>query len=409
MIAPCPFFILRGKPIRILNNITGVAMLGHDVDVVTYSQGEPLESALPDELRDTVAGRVTLHRISDRFAVKSTSKVGFSPKKIGNAWNLYRKAMAMAKTGQYDLLYCHDVDAALIGLRIKKRTGLPMLYDMHGSFRELMSNIHGPAGKLSPVFGFFEKRFYRGADVVLANWPHLVPVAREFAGNDDKVVLVQDKPPLGLLRQLEQPQRNTQWKDAQGIDKMLLYTGNFAAYQRVDILLGMMKVLETRGLNATLVLAGNGYEESEAQARSMGLDENTVRFVGPKYGDELYQLLMNADVALSARVTENYPPMKVITYLMARLPTVATDLPSHRMMVEHDQTGLLCPPDAGAFAQQVIRWFSDEPLRRHFATQLDEAAQRYTFQKLLDELGDGFSRLPNQSPDPTPATDLSPA
>lgn len=404
MIAPCPFFMLRGKPIRVLNNTAALALLGHTVDVVTYPQGEPLRNALPPGIVDAVESRVTLHRIGEASELSNTAKPGLSLKKLMSVPRLYLKARSLLKKNRYDLLYCHDIDGALVGTQLKRAfrsTGLRMVYDMHGSFRELMSNIHGSGGNnpLGSFYGLFEKKAYRDADVVLANWPHLVPLVKSHT-DPAKVFLVQDKPLLSALEELERSQRSTTLKERMGIRNMLVYTGNFASYQRVDILLDMMRILQDRGVDATLVLAGAGSAEMEARAKQMGL--NNTRFVGTKYGQELSELLMNADLALSPRVTENYPPMKVITYIMARLPVVATDLPSHRQMVEHESSALLCEATPEAFADATIRLLEDAPLRERLRAGLDQEARRYTMDRLLEELGTALSAVsPAASPAPT--------
>jgi glycosyltransferase involved in cell wall biosynthesis len=403
MIAPCPFFLLRGKPIRVLNNTAGLALLGHRVDVVTYPQGEPIDNALPASIVGEVTRNVRLHRIGADSELRDTAKPGLSVRKLLSVPRLYRKAKALlgeaaAGGDPYDCLYGHDIDGALVGTRLKRVTGVPLVYDMHGSFRELMANIHGSAGPLAGFYGLFEKRAYRDADAIFANWPHLVPVVSRLT-DPAKVTLVQDKPLLSALEQLERGQKSDTLKRQMGVERLLVYTGNFAVYQRVDILLEMMGLLRQRGVTAaraTLVLAGGGGETLAADAARKGLDN--VRFIGPKYGDDLSELLMNADVALSPRVTENYPPMKVITYIMARTPTVATDLPSHRQMLTHEQTGLLCPATPEAFADATQRLLDDAALHQRLTAGLDAEASRYTRARLLEELATGLARIDRGSP-----------
>lgn len=391
MVAPCPFFILRGKPMRVLNNTAALALLGHEVDVVTYPQGEPIGKALPDSIRDRVEAKVRLFRLGEGSELKNTAKPGLSLKKLFSVPRLYKKAAERLSAERYDCLYTHDIDGTLVGTRLKAKFGVPLVYDMHGSFRELMFNIHGSAGPLAKVYELFEKKAYREADVVLANWPHLVPVVKKYT-DASKVHLVQDKPLLSALEQLEHGSKMAELKQRMGIRNLLVYTGNFASYQRVDILLDMMRLLESRSVDADLILAGGGYEETQAQAKRMGLKR--VTFVGAKYGDELYELLMNADVALSPRVTENYPPMKVITYIMAKLPTVATDLPSHRQMLTHEDSGLLVEATPEAFAAAVERLVREPALKAKLGEGLEREATRYTRQKLLDELGAAMATVP---------------
>ena len=43
MIAPQPFFEPRGTPISVRQRLTGLTMLGHQVDLATYHLGEDVD------------------------------------------------------------------------------------------------------------------------------------------------------------------------------------------------------------------------------------------------------------------------------------------------------------------------------------------------------------------------------
>jgi glycosyltransferase involved in cell wall biosynthesis len=207
---------------------------------------------------------------------------------------------------------------------------------------------------------------------------------------------VQDRPPLTTTESFHVQAGESQWKRKNGIDRLLVYAGNYAPYQRVDLLIDMMAILTKQQVSATLCLIGPGSENLESNAQQRA--DADIRFLGPRYGDDLVSILASADVALSPRVTVNYPPMKVISYLAAAIPIVGTDCAAHRVMIDDGITGLLVPATPEAFADAVSRLLGDEALRAKLGEAAGLQAGGYTMESLATELRAALSRLPGLAP-----------
>jgi hypothetical protein len=41
----------------------------------------------------------------------------------------YRQALALSKGSHFDVIHCHDLDTLAIGVRLKRKLGLPLIYD----------------------------------------------------------------------------------------------------------------------------------------------------------------------------------------------------------------------------------------------------------------------------------------
>jgi glycosyltransferase involved in cell wall biosynthesis len=383
---------MRGKPIRVLNNSLALAFEGHELVIATYALGQDIQDYLPEKFRDA-ARRIEIHRVRPGFPI-DPHRPGMSVGKCVNNLSLYWLARRLLRKQRFDALICHDADGMLLGLALKRRVRLPMIYDMHGSLTELMRNIHDSRGLVLNLARRVERRLYAGADLILANWPHLTEVIG--AGDAAKVCLVQDRPPLTTTESFHVQAGESQWKRKNGIDRLLVYAGNYAPYQRVDLLIDMMAILTKQQVSATLCLIGPGSENLESNAQQHA--DADIRFLGPRYGDDLVRILASADVALSPRVTVNYPPMKVISYLTAAIPIVGTDCAAHRMMIDDGVTGLLVPATPEAFAGAVSRLLGDEALRAKLGEAAGLQAGGYTMESLVTELRAALSRLPGQAP-----------
>jgi glycosyltransferase involved in cell wall biosynthesis len=131
---------------------------------------------------------------------------------------------------------------------------------------------------------------------------------------------------------------------------VVLYSGNFEAYQGVELLLEAMASVP----EAQLVLMGGEPAEVErlrALARSLGLGERCV-FAGKRPPLELPAFLAVADVLASPRVKGENTPFKIYTYLAAGKPIVATRIGTHTQLLD-DATAFLVEPTPAALAAGV--------------------------------------------------------
>jgi glycosyltransferase involved in cell wall biosynthesis len=74
-------------------------------------------------------------------------------------------------------------------------------------------------------------------------------------------------------------------------------------------------------------------------------------------------------------------PTKLFEYMGLAKPIVASDLEQIGEVIDHERTGLLCPPgDAVAAADAVRRLLADEPLGRRLGdAALQEALTTYSW------------------------------
>jgi glycosyltransferase involved in cell wall biosynthesis len=118
----------------------------------------------------------------------------------------------------------------------------------------------------------------------------------------------------------------------------------------------------------------------EADLRARGLRE-LAHFTGAVDPDQVPGLLASMDVAVAPypRLANFYfSPLKVYEYMAAGLPVVAGRIGQLAEILDHEQTGLLCPPgDAQALAEALDRLRHDAVLRR----RLGRAAQATVLRK----------------------------
>lgn len=165
---------------------------------------------------------------------------------------------------------------------------------------------------------------------------------------------------------------------------LVLFVGRLVKYKGVDVLLDA-----ARGVDATVLIAGEGPERTALQRRALELGiANRVKFLGTVPEDELYALYRACDVFVLPSVTRQEAFGVVqLEAMAAGKPVVSTDLGTGVAWVNQDgETGLVVPPmDAAALQDALRRLLSDPALRQ----RLGEGAARrarsiFTIDRMID-------------------------
>lgn len=162
----------------------------------------------------------------------------------------------------------------------------------------------------------------------------------------------------------------------------VLYVGRLAAEKGVDVLLEA-----ARGLEADVVVAGSGPEESPLRA----LAPANVRFLGHVERDELPSWYAAADILCLPSRSEPWG-MTLNEGAAAGLPLVATEAVGAAWDLVDEE--LRVPTgDAGALRDVLARLAGDESLRSQAAARSRELASRLTAEAWADAVAGLAARL----------------
>ncbi len=154
----------------------------------------------------------------------------------------------------------------------------------------------------------------------------------------------------------------------------------FDPIKRIETMLQALHVLASRNPRLTLLLVGGGAEEERIRglAAAMGLRRQVI-FTGLlENSGRIYPAL---DLYVSTSLKEGLP-LSLVEAMGAGLAVVATDVPGHRDVVVHGETGLLVPPeDPVALAGAISSLLADPERRR----RMGEAGRRRVQQEFTIE------------------------
>jgi glycosyltransferase involved in cell wall biosynthesis len=367
LLAPQPFFEVRGTPLAVLALVRALAHLGHSVDLLTFPQGESVPVPGVRHLRSL---RLPVGRV----------RAGASLAKLALDVPFMARAFWRMAVGHYDVVHAVE-EAALLAAPVARLLRLPLVVDVDSSVSDqLVESGFARRGPLLWTARALERRALRGSAAVITVCAALSDLVRARAPQA-RVFQIEDPP---LVDGTEPPaEAVAALRRDLGLDArpVALYSGNFEPYQGVPLLVQAAALRP----DAQFVFMGGEPEQVEEACRSaaaLGCAERCV-FTGKRPPEELSLFLRLADVVVSPRSRGVNTPFKVYTYLASGTPLVATRIPTHTQLLD-DALAMLVEPTPEALAEGIARVLADPQAARERARRGREliegeySAARYT-------------------------------
>ena len=342
-LAPQPFFEVRGTPLAVLHMVRALAALGHQVDLLTFPQGEPAPLTGVRHLRSL---RLPVGRV----------KAGPSLAKMLLDLPFLAEAVWRMATGGYDVVHAVE-EAAHLAAPFTRLLGVPLVADVDSSIPDqLRYSGFARRGPLLWLAEALEKHALRRSAAVVTVCTSLTDAVRARAPQA-RVFQVED-PPLVDGHAAPPPEAVAALRRALGLPALpvVLYSGNFEPYQGVDLLVDAApRVPEAR----FLFMGGEPAEIDALKARtaSQGTATRCI-FSGKRSPSELPVFLALTDVLVSPRRQGQNTPFKVFTYLASGKPLVATRIPTHTQLLD-DSLAFLVEPTPDGLAGGIRQALAD--------------------------------------------------
>ncbi len=353
MVAPTPFFADRGCHVRILGEIQGLQVLGHEVVLCTYPLGRDIAGV----------------RTARTWPVPWYGKLSAGP-----SWHKYYIDLLLfglvwrwIRRWQPDIVHAHLHEGGCIAALALGRQPIPLVLDYQGSLTEevVAHQFTRPGARHHRWLQRMESWIDHRADAVITSTSAAVEALRtHFAVPAQRLHIVTDGVDVEQFRPGCDGQAVRTRYQVPEDRPLFIYTGLLNAYQGVDLLLEALGELQQRGVNFHALLVGYPNEDRyQARARELGIAQRTT-FTGRVPFETVPALLAASDIAISAKLPGSEGNVKLYTYMAAGLPTVAFDTPMNREIM--GGTGVLIPqPQArpladglAALLRQRERWAS---------------------------------------------------
>ncbi len=352
-----PFFQWRGSPIRVAYDVTALAESGYEVDLLTLPHGEPAN----------IPG-VRIERVGNPLQIREIP-IGPSPAKFFFDMLIALRGRRLIRRKRYDVIHGVE-DCGIIAVWLARKSGARAVYEKHsdtGSYRaRSLRNI------VLRLYAGVERLTIMRADLVIGTGPRLAEQARRMGGAAP-CRTIRDIPSSRVEADPEEAAaRRRQWS-ADGEKILAAYVGSFAIYQGIDLLFKAIPIAVRMQPQLRFVIIGGNATQiarRRAQLAEAGC-ENTVIFTGPVSPDDLPSLLAASDILLSPRIAGENTPLKILDYLKAGRPIVATDLAANRQILNESNT-VFVEPEPKNLAGGILCLANDADKRK----QLGKAGRK---------------------------------
>ena len=367
LISPQPFFQWRGSPIRVAFNGMALTKLGYQVDLLTLPMGEDRQ----------IDGMNTI-RVVNPFGLTNIP-IGPSLPKVFFDMLLLLKGVRLCFSNKYDVIHGIE-EAGLIGVILAKLFRARIVTEIHS---DPLSHKGGWLKNLIlQLYTRVEKFSVQKSNAVICTGAGLLQQVEKM-GTGTRAFHIFDIPSSlveydesGVLAVHKELQKT---KD----DVIVTFVGSFASYQGVDLMFSAIPKVIKDCPHVRFVIIGGSDKEIETQQddyKKLGIN-NRVSFLGKISPDVLPNYLRASDMLLSPRATGMNSPLKILDYMKAGRPIVATDIPSNRLILD-ESNAVLTQPVPADYARGIITLVNDEQQRKAKGTTNYELYKaKYNFDK----------------------------
>lgn len=304
---------------------------------------------------------------------------------------LATKMATVARAEKLDLLHVHyaiphSISAILARESIKEKRYVPVITTLHGTDITLV----GADRSYLPITRYGLQQ----SDGVTAVSKFLKQATIETFDFDDIEVIPNFICPNHYKRLDDSPLRN---ELAPNDERLLVHVSNFRHVKRpVDCVEILAKVRE-KGVNARLIMVGDGPELSAVRYRGeqLGMNGNVI-YIGKAANIADYMGI--ADVFLLPSELESFG-LAALEAQACEAPVVATRIGGIPEVVTDGESGYLSNVgDIEKMSADTLKLLGDEDLRRSFGRNGRElAVQRYSTEKIIPQYIAFYEKIVNKA------------
>ncbi|MEO8043143.1 MAG: N-acetyl-alpha-D-glucosaminyl L-malate synthase BshA [Acidobacteriota bacterium] len=292
---------------------------------------------------------------------------------------LATKMATVARAEKLDLLHVHyaiphSISAILARESIKQKRYVPVITTLHGTDITLV----GADRSYLPItrYGLQQSdgvtavsKFLKQATIETFDFDEIEVIPNFICGCHYK------RQPASQLRDELAPNG----------ERLLVHVSNFRAVKRPTDCVEILAKVRQKGVNARLVMVGDGPERSAVAYRGETLNvSDNVTFVGKQ--ENIADYLGVADVFLLPSELESFG-LAALEAQACEVPVIATRIGGIPEVVSEGETGYLSDVgDVEKMSQDALRLLGDEDLRRAFGEKGRELGlQRYGSDKIIPQ------------------------
>jgi glycosyltransferase involved in cell wall biosynthesis len=264
----------------------------------------------------------------------------------------------------------HDYKSDALGLLLRKFHPMKLVSTVHG---------WGVKSKKTPLYHAVDRFSLKSYDRVICVSDKLLSECLDAGVPIGNLCEIDNAIDLSSYNSLPEKREARTGFGINPENPVVVAVGRLSKEKAFDVLIQAFADLLATGLDATLLIAGDGPEHEALQNRiaSHGV-KDSVQLIG--HVADPRDVYAAADVFALSSTSEGLPN-SLIEAMACGVPVVATAVGAVPSVVTDESNGLLCPAgDASSLTLALNRLLSNEPLRDQFsAAARNTIENRYSF------------------------------
>ena len=382
MVAPVPFFVDRGTPMRILEESLALEKRGIDVDIVTYHLGRNVS-----EINEN--SKIKVYRIARLLFWYNKKEAGADWQKIILDALLIWKTSKIVFLKKPEIIHAHLHEGVLIGWIVKKMffwRKIKLVADFHGGLvSEMESHGYLNNGLVKNIFNFLEKNIFKLGDFTLVSSNELMERVKSLGKNEDLEVVLD-----GV--NIEKYERV--FLDKKKTDELtVIYSGAFVTNKGIDVLLeAILKISKMNLMGMKFILAGGPRENIEGFIKDNGL-ENFVEIISPLNYFDLPQVNKRGDIAVDPKTSAfGQASGKILQYMAAGLPVVCFDRENNRKYL--GEAGYYVRDfSADGIVEGILYFFENRDKIEELSKMSQEVIKKFTWDASAEKIVNIYNKI----------------
>ncbi len=296
-------------------------------------------------------------------------------------------SLPVMKRGFYDIVHAKNPFSSVFSPVVLKEVGAirsKIIYDMRG----LWIDFGILSGKIPPYLGPFLKRM---ESLLMGRCDHLIAISPKlkeilcFQGiEEERISVIGEAVDIKTVEAVNPPEK--------GDFNLIGYVGTISVSRQSDKIIEAFKKLKRK--DTKLVMVGPVMEPSFFRPL---VDEN-IALTGFLPQEKAFRMMKSFDVAVAYHDIDHpvynvAVPIKILEYMAAGIPVVATDHCMYRNILENGRTAVLTGKKTEDFALGMARLLDNPNEAKRMADAARIEVKRHSAKRLAEQLESIYARL----------------
>ncbi len=293
--------------------------------------------------------------------------------------SVFRVLLDLCRRYKVRIWHGHDYKSNLLGLAVRPFWNMKLVTTVHGWVKRTVK---------TPLYYAIDRGCLPYYHHVICVSPDLVDRARTLGVPDERLSLVPNAIDESWFKRHHPPDQarlRQQYQVSPG--RMVIgAVGRLSTEKGFHLLIRAVHALVEQGLDLELWIAGEGDQRGDLEDMVTQYNlAGRIRLLG--FVDDTISLYHALDLFVLSSLREGLPNV-VLEAMSMHVPVVATQVGGVGDLVQHEQTGLICPAgELDTLIEACRRLVTDEILRSRLATAGRKAIEsHYSFGQRMDRI-----------------------